>query len=80
MRTKVQKWGNSLALRIPKAFALDAQLENNSVVEVLLIDGRIVVKPIPRQQWSLEQLLSGVTSHNIHQEIDTGDAVGNEAW
>lgn len=80
MRTKVQKWGNSLALRIPKAFALDAQLENNSVVEILLIDGRIVVKPIPAQQWSLEQLLSGVTSDNLHQEIDTGGAAGNEVW
>ncbi len=80
MRTKVQKWGNSLALRIPKAFALDAQLENNSVVEVSLIDGRIVIKPISPQHWSLEQLLSGVTGDNIHQEIDTGDAVGNEVW
>ncbi|MEA3336054.1 MAG: AbrB/MazE/SpoVT family DNA-binding domain-containing protein [Chloroflexota bacterium] len=80
MRTKVQKWGNSLALRIPKAFALDAQLENNSVVEVSLIEGRIVIKPISPRHWSLEQLLSGVTSDNIHQEMNTGDAVGNEAW
>ena len=80
MRTKVQKWGNSLALRIPKAFALDAQLENNSAVEISLIDGRIVIKPISTHHWSLEQLLSGVTSDNIHQENDTGDAVGNEIW
>ena len=80
MRTKVQKWGNSLALRIPKAFALDAQLENNSVVEVSLVDGRIVVKPVTAKHWSLEQLLSGVTSDNIHQEVDTGNAVGNEVW
>lgn len=80
MRTKVQKWGNSLALRIPKAFALDAQIENNSVVEISLIEGRIVVKPISSPQWSLEQLLSGVTSENIHRETDTGDVVGNEVW
>jgi antitoxin MazE len=80
MRTKVQKWGNSLALRIPKAFAIDAQIENNSVVEVSLIDGRIVIKPIFTHDWSLEQLLSGVTSNNIHRETDTGDAVGNEVW
>ena len=80
MLTKVQKWGNSLALRIPKAFALDAQLENDSVVEVSLVDGRIVIKPITAPTWTLEQLLSGVNSNNIHHETDTGDAVGNEVW
>ena len=80
MRTKVQKWGNSLALRIPKAFALDAQIENNSEVEILLVDGQIVIKPIPKRQWTLEQLLSGITSENMHQEIDTGSAVGKEVW
>jgi len=80
MLTKVQKWGNSLALRIPKAFALDAQLENDSVVEVSLIDGQIIIKPVSMPVWSLEQLLAGITSQNIHHEIDTGDAVGNEVW
>jgi len=80
MRTKVQKWGNSLALRIPKAFALDTQLENNSVVEVSLVEGQIVIKPISPRRWSLDQLLSGVTSDNIHREIDTGIAVGDEVW
>ena len=80
MRTKVQKWGNSLALRIPKAFALDAQIENNSEVEISLVDGQIVIKPIPKQQWTLDQLLSGITNENVHQEIDTGSAVGKEVW
>jgi antitoxin MazE len=80
MLTKVQKWGNSLALRIPKAFALDAQLENDSVVEVSLVDGQIVIKSVAIPKWSLEQLLSGVNSNNIHNETDTGDAVGNEVW
>jgi len=80
MRTKIQKWGNSLALRIPKAFALDAQLENNSVVEILLVDGRIVIKPILTPQWTLDDLLAGVTNENVHQEIESGEAVGNEAW
>ncbi|MHC1773744.1 MAG: AbrB/MazE/SpoVT family DNA-binding domain-containing protein [Flexilinea sp.] len=80
MLTKVQKWGNSLALRIPKAFALDAQLENNSVVEVSLVDGQIVIKLIAAPTWTLEQLLSGVNNNNIHHETDTGNAVGNEVW
>jgi antitoxin MazE len=80
MLTKVQKWGNSLALRIPKAFALDAQLENDSVVEVSLVDGQIVIKPIVAPAWTLEQLLSGVNDNNLHHETDTGNAVGNEIW
>ncbi|MBN1317734.1 MAG: AbrB/MazE/SpoVT family DNA-binding domain-containing protein [Anaerolineales bacterium] len=80
MHTKVQKWGNSLALRIPKAFAFDARIENNSVVDISLVDGQIVIKPVLTQDWTLEQLLSGITNDNIHQEIDTGDVVGNEVW
>jgi antitoxin MazE len=80
MRTKVQKWGNSLALRIPKAFALDAQLEPDSVVEISLVDGQIVLKPVSTPVWTLEKLLAGIHSDNIHQEIDAGDPVGDEVW
>ncbi len=80
MLTKVQKWGNSLALRIPKAFATDAQLANDSVVEISLIDGQIVIKPVTIPNWTLEQLLAGINNDNIHRETDTGNAIGNEIW
>jgi antitoxin MazE len=80
MLTKIQKWGNSLALRIPKAFALDVQLENDSIVEVSLVDGQIVIKPVITPNWTLDQLLEGVNSENMHQETDTGHATGNEIW
>lgn len=80
MLTKVQKWGNSLALRIPKAFALDAQLENDSVVEVSLVDGRIIIKPVVSPTWTLEKLLEGVNRENLQRETETGAAVGNEVW
>jgi len=80
MLTKVQRWGNSLALRIPKAFALDAQLENDSIVEISVVDGQIIVKPVSAPSWSLEELLAGINKKNIHQEIDTGLAMGNEVW
>jgi len=80
MRAKVQKWGNSLALRIPKAFASDANLENDSSVELSLVDGRIIIQPVAIPACSLEQLLSGVTRENMHHEIDTGAAQGKEAW
>ena len=80
MLTKIQKWGNSLALRIPKAFALDAQLENDSFVEISLVDGQIIIKPVVTPSWTLEELLARINKKNIHHEVDTGFAVGNEVW
>ncbi len=80
MRTRIQKWGNSLALRIPKALALEANLENDAVVELVLVEGQLVVRPATKPQWTLEELLSGVTQDNMHHEIATGLAVGKEAW
>jgi len=80
MLTKVQKWGNSLALRIPKAFAQDAKLENDSLVEISLVEGQIIVTPVKGPGWSLEELLAGINKKNIHHEVDTGSSVGNEVW
>ncbi|HAJ37943.1 MAG TPA: AbrB/MazE/SpoVT family DNA-binding domain-containing protein [Chloroflexi bacterium] len=80
MLTKVQKWGNSLALRIPKAFAVDAQLENDSLVEISIDKGRIIVTPVSAPSWTLDELLAGITKDNLHTEVDTGSAVGNEIW
>ena len=80
MLTKLQKWGNNLAVRILKAFAADARLENDSLVEMSLLDGQIVVKPLDAAQWTLDGLLAGVHPGNLHREVDTGAAVGNEAW
>jgi antitoxin MazE len=80
MHTKVQKWGNSLALRIPKAFAVDARLENDSLVEISISEGQIIVKPVLTPEWTLEELLAGVNNENIHGEAETGQATGNEIW
>jgi antitoxin MazE len=80
MLTKIQKWGNSLALRIPKSFAADARIEQDTLVELSLVDGQIIVKPVEAPKWTLAQLLDGITSQNLHAEIDAGDAVGNETW
>jgi antitoxin MazE len=80
MQTIVQKWGNSLALRIPKAFAVDAQLENNTLVEISLVEGEIIIKPVDTPMWTLEELLAGVNEDNIHREVDTGSPQGNEVW
>jgi len=79
MLTKIQKWGNSLALRIPKAFAQDAQLENESLVEISLVAGQIIITRVEAPGWTLEKLLAGINKKNIHHEVDTGPAVGNES-
>jgi antitoxin MazE len=80
MLTKVQKWGNSLALRIPKAFAIDAHLQNDSLVEISLVKGKIIVTPVATPSWKLDELLSGITQENLHTEVDSGFTVRNEVW
>ncbi len=80
MTTKIQQWGNSLALRIPKAFAVEANLQKGAVVDVSEEGGKIILTPIKRRKFTLESLLSGVTKENIHGEISTGKRVGKEIW
>lgn len=80
MQARVQKWGNSLAVRIPKSFASQSHLGQNSVVEMSVEDGKIILFPVPQQETTLEQLLEGVTAENLHNEMKTGAAVSQEAW
>lgn len=80
MKTRVQKWGNSLALRIPKSFATEAGLHANAAVELSLRGSTLVVRPITPQPLTLEQLLHGITDENLPGEWDTGPAVGKEVW
>ena len=75
MFTRIQKWGNSLAIRIPKSFAAEVGLEQDSEVELSLLDGKLVLVPIASQRTPLAALLSQITD-----EIPTGDAVGDESW
>jgi len=80
MRVQVQKWGHSLALRIPRSFAVESRIEQGSVVELSLVDGKLVVIPVSKAVYSLDELLAGVTRQNIHGEVDTGAAAGKESW
>ena len=80
MRSKVQMWGNSLALRIPKPFAVEAGLDRNTPVEISLKQGRLVISKAIRDEYSLTELLNEVTSENIHREVDFGASVGDEVW
>ena len=80
MKTRIQKWGNSLALRIPKSFAQEIHLEQGTMVEVSLQEGTLRVTPFAYPPITLESLLQQVTPQNLHQEVDTGPAVGVEVW
>ncbi len=80
MITRIQRWGNSLALRIPKSFATEIGLNQDSSVEISLMDGRLVVVPVAKQKLTLEKLLAQVTDQNLHREVDTGVTVGRETW
>ncbi len=80
MQTRIQKWGNSLALRIPKSFAAEMHLEQGALVEISLHDGKLLVTPLPQAAITLEELLKHVTPENLHREIDTGPSVGGEVW
>ncbi|MEF3310728.1 AbrB/MazE/SpoVT family DNA-binding domain-containing protein [Paenibacillus sp. GYB004] len=74
---QVQKWGNSLGIRIPKSLAIKVGLEEGSEVDLDVENGHLVIKP---KSATLEELLAQVTPDNLHQEISTGKPQGRESW
>ena len=80
MRTRVQKWGNSLVLRIPKAFAQEVGLEQDGEVDLSIEKGRLVVVPPVAPSYTLDELLAGIRPSNLHEETDWGPPVGKEIW
>ena len=79
MRARVQKWGNSLGLRIPKPFAAESHLEPNAEVEISVRGGKLIVEAL-KPAFTLESLLDQVTPENRHSEVSTGKRVGKEVW
>jgi antitoxin MazE len=80
MKTHAQKWGNSLAVRIPKSFAEGMGIGNNAPVEMSLEEGALVIKPDREQAWSLDALLAEVTEENVHSEWEMeGSGEGSNA-
>ena len=78
MKTTIQRWGNSLALRIPKAFAEQTRVKKGSVVNLRLEKGRMVIAPVHGKEVSLKSLLARVTTKNLHLETDWGAPAGKE--
>ena len=80
MRTVVKKWGNSASVRIPAAVLQAAKLRLDDSVDVREEAGRIVIEPVPRKEYTLAELLKGITRENLHEEVEFGRPVGKEAW
>jgi antitoxin MazE len=77
MKSIVSKWGNSLAIRIPKAYAEQLHLTEGASVDINVNDDSLVVS---RPSYTLEGLLAGITADNLHAEVDSTGPVGKEAW
>lgn len=80
MRARVQKWGNSLALRLPKSVADHTGLEQGTEVEISLEDGHFVVSAVAKAAYTLDELLSRVTPTNLHPVEEWDSPQGNEVW
>jgi len=78
VQAKVQRWGNSLAVRIPKPFAEEVGLEAGTIVDMRLVDEGLLVARAPDESLSLDDLLDGVTKANSHAEVDAGPSRGRE--
>jgi antitoxin MazE len=78
MISAVAKWGNSLALRIPSAFAREIRVGEGVSVDISVANGALVVRPVDVHNYDLDALLSAITDDNRHGEVATGGSVGNE--
>lgn len=80
MQSKVGRWGNSLAVRLPKDMAAEAGLVEGGAIELVIDAGTIAIKVVEPEVPGLEQLLAGITPENLHAPIETGGAMGGEVW
>ncbi len=78
VKGKVQKWGNSLGIRIPRPLAEETRLGAGSTVEISVEEGRLVIAASRDRTLTLRELLSKVTESNLHGGVDVGRAVGKE--
>lgn len=76
----VAKWEDSLIVRIPQDLAQATYLVEGAEIDLIVVDGSLVIKPSHRRRYSLDELVEGITPENLHAEIDSGMAVGGEVW
>lgn len=80
MKTKAQKWGNSLAVRLPRPVVQQVGIKPDDSLEIQVSKGRVVLTPAAAPEYRLGELLKKVTKKNIHRETDWGRPRGKEIW
>jgi antitoxin MazE len=81
MPGQIQKWGNSLAIRLPKRIADELAWNQQTKIHETIVDGKLVIEAVQNPtDYTLEQLLEGVTPDNLHGEVETGPEVGKESF
>ncbi len=79
MAAVIRKWGNSPAVRLPVSVMSAAKLELGQKVQITVEEGRIIIEPLGRIEYSLDRLVAGITRGNTHKEVSVGAPVGKEA-
>lgn len=77
MKTTLSKWGNSVAIRIPRPFALEAGMMLGNMVDISLRRDSIV---ITKSKPKLDDIMKKITPKNVHSETHFGKPVGREIW
>jgi len=80
VRVKVQKWGNSIALRIPKSFANQTSIKLGSLVDLSIDGGKLIIQPVKQDEYDLKTLVSEVKETNLHREHLVDKPTGKELW
>jgi antitoxin MazE len=80
MKSSIQRWGNSLALRIPKSFAEEIAVGEGDEVEITVQKGRLLVAPRRPREYDLGDMVAEIHPENLHDEILTDRPQGREVW
>jgi len=78
--THIKKWGNSLAVRFPQSLLAQLNLKEDCEVEIRIDEGRLILSPVKKPKYTLDELLAQVTPESLHDEIDFGAPLGKEEW
>ena len=76
--THIKKWGNSLAVRFPQSLLAQLNLQADAEVEIQIEEGRLILSPVKKPSYTLDELLAQITPENLQDEIDFGKPVGKE--
>jgi len=79
MDAQFAKWGNSIALRIPNGVAKALHVTQGNSAQLQVKDGSLIVTPVTKPKYDLNEMIAAITPENLHEKVDSGDPVGNEA-